>query len=109
MYVKTVLSYDSQHPEQCCSKYIEEIDHACCDDEDEPDALDAELSILSKFVVKRCRNVLEEDDLLLCKSSDSDLNDGDAAVTEEWKSYNEIEERHSAVDEEECDEEAETS
>ena len=37
------------------------------------------------------------------------LNDGDAAVTEEWKSYNEIEERHSAVDEEECDEEAETS
>ena len=109
MYVKTVLSYDSQHPEQCCSKYVEEVDHAGCDDEDEPDALDAELSVLSEFVVKRCRDVLEENDLLLCKSSDSDLNDGDAAVTKERKSYDEVEERYSAVDEEECDEEAETS
>ena len=109
MYVKTVLSYDSQHPEQRCRKHIEEVDHACGDNEDEPNALDAELSVLSKFVVKRCRNVLEEDDLLLCKSSDSDLNDGDAAVTKERKSYNEIEERHSAVDQEESDEEAETS
>jgi hypothetical protein len=55
---------------------------------DEPDALDAEMSVLSKFVVKRCRDVLEEDDLL-GKSSDSELNDRDAAVTKEGKSYDE--------------------
>ena len=109
MYVKTVLSYDSQHPEQRCRKYVEEVDHACGDNEDEPNALYAEFPVFSKFVVKRCRDVLEEDDLLLCKSSDSDLNDGDAAVTKARKSYDEVEERYSAVDEEECDEEAETS
>ncbi len=44
---------------------------------DEPDALDADIS------------VLVEDDLLLGKSSDSDLNDRDAAVTKEGKSYDE--------------------
>lgn len=104
-----ILTNDSQHPEKCCGKYVEEVDHACSDDDDEPDALDAELSVLSKFVVKRRRDVLEEDDLLLGKSSDCDLNDGDAAVTEEGKSYNEVEERYSAVDQEECDEEAEAS
>ena len=97
-----ILTNDSQHPEKCCGKYIEEVDHACSDDEDEPDALDAELSVLSKFVVKRRRDVLEEDDLLLGKSSNSDLNDGDAAVTEERKSYDEVEERDPAIDQEEC-------
>ena len=59
--------------------------------------------------MKRRRDVLEEDDLLLGKSSDCDLNDRDAAVTEERKSYNEVEERYSAVDQEECDEEAEAA
>ena len=59
--------------------------------------------------MKRSCDVLEEDDLLLCKSSDSDLNDRDSAVTKERKSYDEVEERNSAVDQEECDEETEAS
>lgn len=59
--------------------------------------------------MKRCRDVLEEDDLLLGKSSDSDLNDRDAAVTKEGESNDEVEERDSAVDQEECDEEAEAA
>ena len=59
--------------------------------------------------MKRRCDVLEEDDLLLGKSSDSDLNDGDTAVTKEGKSYDEVEERDSAVDQEECDKEAEAA
>ena len=65
MYVNTVLPYDSQHPEQRCRKHIEEVDHACGDNEDEPDALYAELPVFSKLVVKRCRDVLEENDFVL--------------------------------------------
>ena len=101
-----VLSNDTQNSEKRCGKNIEEVDHACCEDKNEPDALDAELSVLTKFVVKRSCDVLEEDDLLLCKSSDSDLNDRYAAVAKERKSYDEVEERYSAVDQEECDKEA---
>lgn len=59
--------------------------------------------------MKRRCDVLEKDDLLLCKPSDRDLNDGDAAVAEEGKSYDKVEERNPAVDQEECDEEAEAS
>ena len=59
--------------------------------------------------MQRCSDVLEEDDLLLCKSSYRDLNDGDTAVAKEGKSYDEVKERNPAVDQEECDEEAEAS
>ena len=103
------LTYNAQDSQQCCGKYIEEVDHACCEDQDEPDALDAEFSVLSKFVMKRGRNVLEKNDLLLGKSSNRDLNDGDTAVTKERKSYDEVKERNPAVDQEECDEETEAS
>lgn len=57
--------------------------------------------------MKRSRNALEENDLLLCKSSDSDLNDGDTAVAEEGKAYDEVEERDPAIDQEESDKESE--
>ena len=56
--------------------------------------------------MKRSCDVLEEDDLLLGKSSYRDLNNGDTAVAKERKSYDEVEERNPAVDQEECDEEA---
>ena len=59
--------------------------------------------------MQRCSDVLEEDDLLLCKSSDCDLNNGDTAVAKEGKSYDEVKERNPAVDQEECNEEAEAS
>lgn len=59
--------------------------------------------------MKRCRDVLEENDLLLGKSSDSDLNDRDTAVTKEGESNDEVEERDSAVDQKESDEEAEAT
>ena len=92
--------------ENSCN-YVEQVDNGCCDNEREPDLLYAELSVLAELVVKRSSNVLEENDLLLCQSSDSDLNDGDTAVAEEGKSYDEVEERDPAVDQEECDKESE--
>ena len=80
---------------------VEKVDNDRCDDQREPYLLYAELSVLAELVVKRSRNVLEENYLLLCKSSDRDLNDGDASVTEERKAYDEVKERDSAVDQEE--------
>ena len=54
--------------------------------------------------MKGSGDVLEKDDLLLCKSSDRDLKDGDASVTEKGKTYYEIQERNPAVDGKESDE-----
>jgi len=98
------LSSDRSY-DDCCND-VEQVDNGCCDDKREPDLLYAELPVLAELVVKGSRNVLEENDLLLCKSSDSDLNDGDSSVAEEWKSYDEVEERDPAIDQEECDKES---
>ena len=88
---------------------VEKVDNDRCDDQREPYLLYAELSVLAELVVKRSRNVLEENYLFLCKSSDRDLNDGDASVTEEGQSDYEIQERNPAVDGKESDEESERS
>ena len=95
---KKLCAYSSY--DNCC-KDVEQVDNDCCDNKREPDLLYAELSVLAELVVKRSCNVLEENDLLLGKSSDSYLNDGDTAVAEEGKSYNEVEERDPAIDQEE--------
>ena len=59
--------------------------------------------------MKGSGDILEKDDLLLGKSSDRDLKDGDASVTEEGQSDYEIQERNPAVDGKESDEESERS
>ena len=56
--------------------------------------------------MQRCCDVLEKNDLLLCKSSDCDLYDRDTAVTKERETYDEVKQRDFAVDKEECDTEA---
>lgn len=103
--LKNLPNY-SQNSQQACCKDIEEVDDACCDNEDEPDALDAEFSVLSELVVQRCCDVLEKNDLLLCKSSDCDFYDRDSAVTKERETYDEVKQRDFAVDKEEGDKEA---
>ena len=66
---------------------IDEIYHQSSDNERCPDLADVEAAVLAQFVMKGRRDVLEGDDLLLCESSDSDLEDRDAAVTDEGETY----------------------
>lgn len=63
-----------------------------------PDFLNFEAAVLAQLVVKGSRDVLERDYLLLRKSSDSDLEDRDAAVTDERETYDEISEGDLEID-----------
>ena len=73
-----------------------------------PYLADVETAVLAELVVKRCRDVLEGDDLLFGKPSDRDLEDRDAAVTDERKSYDKISKRDLKVDRVVSDEESQS-
>lgn len=88
--------------------YVDHVDRQCADDEHCPYLADVEAAVLAEFVVQRRRDVLEGDDLLFGKPSDGDLEDRDAAVTEERKSDDEISERYLQIDSVISDEETQS-
>ena len=85
---------------------IYEIDYQSGNNERCPNLFDVEAAVLAQLVVKGRRDVLEGNDLLLCESSDRDLEDRDASVADERKAYDEICERDLEIDRVEGDEEA---
>ena len=57
--------------------------------------------------MQRCCDALKQNNLLFGKSSDSDLQNRDSAVTEEGETDDEIKERYTAVDRKESNKESE--